>query len=279
MLTVCPTPIGNLADISERQREALSSADIIACEDTRVTGKLLELLGIGRVDGRPRLWRFDDHNEHAQIDGVLAALREGTKVVLVSDAGMPCIADPGFKLVRAVHVEGLPYDVLPGANAALVALVASGLPIERFMFAGFLPPKTVARRQEIEKLNRSEATWCVYEAPHRLLDALADIAAVCGEGHPVFVGRELTKLHQEYIGGTASEAVIDIRARDRVRGECVVVVGAGAPSETSSVGLDALVHAMKTAGCSPQQIKSVASTVLGVTKADAYAVLQTLKGS
>jgi len=277
MLTVCPTPIGNLADISERQREALANADVIACEDTRVTGKLLELLGIGRVDGRPRLWRFDDHNEHAQIDGVLAALRDGTNVVLVSDAGMPCIADPGFRLLRAVHGEGLPYDVLPGANAALVALVASGLPIERFIFAGFLPPKTVARRQEIEKLNRSEMTWCVYEAPHRLLDTLQDLVAVCGPEHSVFVGRELTKLHQEYIGGTAEQIVGNIQARDKVRGECVVVVAAGEASEAASVSLDALVRALNTAGCSPQQIKSVASTVLGVTKADAYAMLQGLK--
>lgn len=277
MLTVCPTPIGNLADISERQREALANADVIACEDTRVTGKLLELLGIGRVDGRPRLWRFDDHNEHAQIDGVLAALRDGTNVVLVSDAGMPCIADPGFRLLRAVHGEGLPYDVLPGANAALVALVASGLPIDRFLFAGFLPPKTVARRQEIEKLNRSEMTWCVYEAPHRLLDTLQDLAAVCGATHSVFVGRELTKLHQEYIGGPAEQIIANIEARDKVRGECVVVVAAGEASEAASVTLDALVRAMNTAGCSPQQIKSVASTVLGVTKADAYAILQGLK--
>ncbi len=277
MLTVCPTPIGNLADISERQREALTSADIIACEDTRVTGKLLELLGIARVEGRPRLWRFDDHNENAQIEGVLAALREGTKVVLVSDAGMPCIADPGFKLIRAVHSEGLPYDVLPGANAALVALVGSGLPIDRFVFAGFLPPKTVARQQEIQKLNASEMTWCIYEAPHRLLDTLEDIAAVCGDEHPVFVGRELTKLHQEYIGGAAGLTVANIKARDRVRGECVVVVGAGVGAESSPVTLDELVRAMHLAGCSPQQIKGVASTALGVTKADAYAVLQGLK--
>lgn len=278
VLTICPTPIGNLADISDRQRQALAAADIIACEDTRVTGKLLELLGIARTDGTPRLWRFDDHNEDAQISGILEALRDAQEVVLVSDAGMPCVADPGFRLIRALANEGLPYDVLPGANAALVALVASGLPIDRFVYAGFLSAKSGARREEILKLHQQAMTWCIYEAPHRLLDTLTDVAHVCGEGHGIFIGRELTKLHQEYVSGSASEVIARMSDRDRVRGECVVVVAAGPERAAGDhVTLDALVAALDAAKCSPQQVKAIASRLLGVSKGEAYDALQAAK--
>ncbi|MEZ4459657.1 MAG: 16S rRNA (cytidine(1402)-2'-O)-methyltransferase [bacterium] len=277
MLTICPTPIGNLSDASERQREVLANADVIACEDTRVTGKLLELLGIARTDGIPRLWRLDDHNEESQVVSLLDAVREGKNVVLVSDAGTPCIADPGFRIVRAAAEAGISFDVLPGANAAIVALVASGLPIQSFVYAGFLPAKSAARQAEVIRHRKMGLTWVFYEAPHRLVDALSDVTDVCGPDQPVFVGRELTKLHQEYVHGPASNVLETFRSRDRVRGECVVVVGASAQTKDETVSLERLVKVLDDAGCSPQQVKAIASQLLGVAKSDAYSVLQSIK--
>lgn len=278
MLTICPTPIGNLGDVSQRQISALRDAEIILCEDTRVTGKLLELLGVSRVDGVPRLWRFDDHTESSKVASIVEAVAAGQRVVLVSDAGMPAIADPGFKLIRELAAHGLPYDVLPGSNAALVALVASGLPLEAFAFVGFLDSKTQARRTEIERWHRVGVTWGFYEAPHRILDSLADVALVCGKAHPVFVGRELTKMHQEYLSGTVTDVEASLAGRDKVRGECVVVVGPGTSNEGQAVELSRMVAVLRAADCTPQQIKTIASELLGVTKAEAYAELQALKG-
>jgi 16S rRNA (cytidine1402-2'-O)-methyltransferase len=145
MLTICPTPIGNLADVTERQRNALASADVIACEDTRTTGKLLQLLGISREDGRPRLVSYHEHNEAERIDELIETAR-ADEVVLVSDAGTPAISDPGFRLVRAARAAGVDATVLPGPVAAVLALVGSGLPADRWTFAGFLPSRDKARR-------------------------------------------------------------------------------------------------------------------------------------
>lgn len=278
MLTVCPTPIGNLGDVSERQLQALREAEIILCEDTRVTGKLLELLGIVRVEGVPRLWRMDDHTEASKLGPVVDAVASGQRVVLVSDAGMPAIADPGFKLIRELAARRLPYDVLPGANAALVALVASGLPLEAFAFVGFLDSKRQARQAEIERWHRVGVTWGCYEAPHRIVEMLTDVQQVCGAAHPVFVGRELTKMHQEYLSGTVAEVTAALAGREKVRGECVVVLGAGMAGEGAAVELTRLVSVLKAADCTPQQIKTIASELLGVSKAEAYAELQAQKG-
>lgn len=278
MLTVCPTPIGNLGDLSSRQREALENADVILCEDTRVTGKLLELCGVARTEGRPRLWRLDDHTEAQKLADVMALLQTGANVVLVSDAGTPAIADPGFKVIREAQRRGLPYDVLPGASAVLVALVASGLALDGFAFVGFLEAKSGPKRQTIESWHRREITWAFFEAPHRLLETLAELEAVCGADHGVFVARELTKLHQEYLHGSVASVHESLARRDKVRGECVVVVAPGRRTDQAAVDLGRTVKTLADAGCSPQQVKAIASQLLGVSKAEAYAALQSLKG-
>jgi 16S rRNA (cytidine1402-2'-O)-methyltransferase len=209
------TPIGNLGDITDRARQTLTSVHLVAAEDTRRTGRLLEQLGISA-----RLISFFEGNEAERVSQLVDALHSGKDVALVSDAGMPALSDPGYRLVAACVEGGVPVDVVPGPSAAVAALVASGLPTDRFVFEGFLPRRGRARRDRVAALKDEPRTIVLFESPRRVAGTVAELARVLGGGRRAVVARELTKLHQEFIRGTLAE----LAAMGEVRGEVVVVV-------------------------------------------------------
>ena len=217
-LYVVATPIGNLGDISLRALWTLRHVDRIACEDTRQSGALFAHYGIKKP-----LFSYHDHNADKVKPRLLAMLAAGERIALVCDAGMPLIADPGFKLVRACRKAGHAVTVVPGANAALTALAGSGLPTDHFYFAGFLPPKQAARKKAIEALENVPATLVFYEAPQRLAETLIDLEKTLGGGRPAAVARELTKLFEETKSGTLTELASHYRLHD-VKGEIVILV-------------------------------------------------------
>jgi 16S rRNA (cytidine1402-2'-O)-methyltransferase len=242
-LVIVATPIGNAGDITLRALDLLRRADRIACEDTRVTGGLMARYGIATP-----LLAYHEHNAARMRPVLLERLRGGETVALVSDAGTPLISDPGYKLVRAAVEAGIPVTTLPGASAALAALVLSGLPTDRFFFAGFLPPRTAARRTELAELAGIAATLIFFESTGRLADTLADMAAVLG-ARDAAVARELTKLYEEVRRGTVTELAEHYAAADRPKGEIVIVVGPPAAAvEASDTAIDdALRAALATA--------------------------------
>ena len=217
-LQVVSTPIGNLADLSPRAREALAGADLIACEDTRHTGLLLSRLGI-----KTRLVSYHEHNERQRLPSLLSALAGGQTVALVSDAGTPLVSDPGFLLVREAVAQGAKVEAIPGPSAVLAALVVSALPPLPFTFAGFSPPRPGKRRTFFTRLAALGHTIVFYESPYRVAASLGDAAATFGE-RPAVVARELTKLHEEVRRGTLGELAAAFEG-ESVRGELVVVVG------------------------------------------------------
>jgi 16S rRNA (cytidine1402-2'-O)-methyltransferase len=268
-LVLVGTPIGNLGDLSPRAAAALAEADCIACEDTRRTGRLLQLAGIPRREGVP-LVRVDDHTEAGRAGGLLDRVRRGDRVVVVTDAGMPGIADPGEHLVAAAVAEGLPVEVVPGPSAVVSALVASGLPAGRFVFEGFLPRQGADRKARLAEVAAERRTVVLYEAPHRLGRTLADLAAACGPERRAAVARELTKLHEEVRRGTLDE-LANWAATSAPPGECVVVVdGAPAPAAPTAADLDAAVRAALGAGLSARDAAAQVAADLGVPKRAAY---------
>ncbi len=221
-LTLVPTPIGNLDDITVRAQKVLADADAVVAEDTRVSGRLLQHLGITRP-----LISFHAHNEHRMVDQLVQRMGAGERFALISDAGTPGISDPGFLLVRATLDAGISVECLPGATAFVPALVNSGLPCDRFVFEGFLPVKK-GRRTRLEELRTEERTMVLYESPHRVLRSLQDLAEVLGTDRRASVSRELSKLHEETIRGTLAELVAHFTAKGP-RGEFVLVLaGVGA---------------------------------------------------
>jgi 16S rRNA (cytidine1402-2'-O)-methyltransferase len=227
-LYLVATPIGNLEDITLRALRVLRSVDRIACEDTRQTRKLLDRYGIAT----PTI-SSHEHNEAERSRQLLAELQRGARVAVVSDAGTPGISDPGMVLARAAIAAGIAVYPIPGASAALSALVASGLDTERFFFFGFPPAKAGARRSAFEDLAAAigqPTTVILYEAPHRIAETLADVEAVWGAECGVVLAREVTKIHEEFLRGTASEIRAEIRAREILRGEIVLLLAAGVPS-------------------------------------------------
>jgi 16S rRNA (cytidine1402-2'-O)-methyltransferase len=280
MLTICPTPIGNLEDITERQRRALASADLIACEDTRRTGKLLELLGIERVDGVPRLLSVHEHNELERVDEVMRALGAGQSVVLASDAGTPTISDPGYQIVREATERSHRVEALPGANAAITALTGSGLPTDRFFFEGFLPAKSGARRERLEALAGMGVTVVCYESPHRVTDALDDVRDVVGASRRVVVARELTKMHEEFVRGPASDVAAEFASRSEVHGEVVLLMGPPTEDdedEDIDAMVDAKIRALLDDGMRPRGIKEVVSELFDVPRSSLYDRIQRIK--
>lgn len=217
-LLVVSTPIGHLDDLSPRARAAFETADRVACEDTRVTGRLLSHLGIKKP-----LVSLHEHNEHRRVPSLLDAVESGETVALASDAGTPLVSDPGFLLVREAANRGLRIEPIPGPSAILAALVASGLPPYPFTFGGFPPPKGGKRRTFYGKFADAGHTLIVFESPHRILKSLADAVEALGD-RPAAVGRELTKLHEEFLRGTLSEIRAELESRDAIKGELVVVV-------------------------------------------------------
>jgi 16S rRNA (cytidine1402-2'-O)-methyltransferase len=230
-LFVVGTPIGNLGDLSERARETLASADLIAAEDTRRTGKLLAHIGV-----KARMVSLFEGNEAQRIDEILDRLREGDAVALVSDAGMPAVSDPGFRLLRATVEAGVEVSVVPGPSAVTAALVVSGLPTDRWVFEGFLPRRAGERRARLRALAHDPRTVVLFESPLRVVTLLRDVLVELGDRRAV-LARELTKLHEEVVRGRVSEvlaAVLDAEPR----GEIVVVIEGAEPAEAD---LDELV--------------------------------------
>jgi 16S rRNA (cytidine1402-2'-O)-methyltransferase len=218
-LLVVATPIGNLDDLSPRGRDALAAADVIACEDTRHTGRLLAHLGIDKP-----LVSLHEHNERQRLPRLLGDLDEGRTVALVSDAGTPLVSDPGYLLVREAAARGVRIEPLPGPSALLAALVASALPPHPFTFLGFPPPKPGKRRNFYRRYAELDHTLVLYESPHRVVASLADAEAALGD-RPAAVCRELTKLHEEILRGPLSALAAELASRPAVKGEIVVVVG------------------------------------------------------
>jgi 16S rRNA (cytidine1402-2'-O)-methyltransferase len=219
VLYIVATPIGNLEDITLRALRVLRESDLIACEDTRQTRKLLDHAGISK----PTV-SYHEHNEAERAAELIAKLEAGAKIALVSDAGTPLISDPGYRLVAAAIEAGISVVPIPGACAAIAALSASGMPTDSFRFCGFLPPRSSPRRRFLEELADETCTLIFYEAPHRVLDALDDIEASMGPRR-VVVAREITKIHEEFLRGTAAEVRAQLANRSVIRGEITILVG------------------------------------------------------
>jgi len=239
------TPIGNLGDMTTRARDALQGADLVLCEDTRVTQRLLTALGMTAQGKRGWLEALHEHNEAARTPAILRRLQAGERIVLVSDAGTPLVSDPGFRLVRAAIEAGVPVTALPGPNAAVMALTLSGLPPVPFLFLGFPPPRQAARRAAFGQLRAAElaglaATMIWHEAPHRLAEMLADLLAVMGD-RPGAVARELTKRFEEVRRGMLSELAARY-ATEEARGEITVVLGPAAAEAASATELDSALR-------------------------------------
>jgi 16S rRNA (cytidine1402-2'-O)-methyltransferase len=267
------TPIGNLEDITLRALRVLRGVDRVLCEDTRETAHLL-----AHYEIHVPMQSCDEHKEHACAADAVARIHAGERLALVTDAGLPGISDPGARVAAAVAAAGLPVVPVPGANAALTALVGSGLMAERFLFCGFLPSKGGARRTELERLQAMVSAGgeplvlVFYEAPHRILEMLEDVAGVWGEGCPVVLARELTKLHEEFLRGGATEVRAQLAERERVRGEMVVVVArSSVASNAGEESIAALVERlMKGEGLSEKDALKRAARERGMGKSEVY---------
>jgi 16S rRNA (cytidine1402-2'-O)-methyltransferase len=268
-LYVVATPIGHLGDISLRALSVLVRADAVYCEDTRHSARLLQHYGIS-VDTRP----LHEHNEDQTVPRIVAMLRDGKRIAIISDAGTPLISDPGFKAVRAAAAAGLAVYSIPGPSSVVAALAVSGLATDQFTFAGFLPPKSAARRSRLVELQATPGTLVFFEAPQRLADSLADMVATLGD-RPAVVARELTKLHEELARGTLAALAADFAGRD-VKGEIVVLIGKG---DAEAVSDEAISAALADALAS-LRLKDAATAVaeaLSVPKARVYALGLRLK--
>lgn len=268
------TPIGNLEDITGRALRVLGEVDLIACEDTRHTQKLLNHYGI-----KTKTISYHEHNERERAVELLGRLRTGASIAVVSDAGTPGINDPGFRLVQLANENGVPVVPIPGPSALVAALVASGLPTDEFFFAGFLPPRSNARRVRLEELRDIPATLVFYEAPHRIAATLKDAREILGEREAV-VARELTKLHEEFARGRLSELVERFSSPERARGEMVLVIDRAviesADREEDLTGsVAALVATFESEGLDHRAALKKAARSLGLSRDEAYRRLVT----
>ena len=264
-LYVVATPIGNLEDLTPRARQTLAQVDLIAAEDTRHTGRLLSYLGV-----KTALLALHDHNEEQVVSRLIGALEAGQSVALVSDAGTPLVSDPGFRLVRAAHEYGIPVSPVVGASAVTAALSAAGLPTDRFCFEGFLPAKQAARRSALEALSDENRTLVFYESVHRIAACLDDMCRVFGTERMAFIGREMTKLHEQCIQKTLG------RLRDGIddgsivgKGEFVIVVSGADSAEASSIDTDRLLLLL-TDKLSARDAAKVAAEISGKKKNELY---------
>lgn len=266
VLYLVATPIGNMGDISARAREILAAAGVVAAEDTRRSGRLLRELGLERP-----LLSLHEHNERARAAELVARLEAGENVALVSDAGTPLVSDPGYPLVRAAVEAGITVTPIPGPCAAIAALSASGLPGERFCFEGFLPARAGARRARLAELAALPHTLVIYEAPHRLAAALADLAAALGRERRACIARELTKLHESFYRGSLGELAERAgREADLSRGEAVIVIEAAPPRAEDAARLDEALAVLQRF-LPPSAAAAAAAELTGARRNDAYA--------
>ncbi len=269
-LFLVATPIGNLEDITLRALRVLKEVDLIACEDTRQTLKLLSHYGI-----KTRTVSYHEHNEMTKAAELVVDLEGGAKIALVTDAGMPGISDPGFRLIALAIRHHVPVVPIPGASAFLAALVASGLPTDSFRFSGFLPSKSGQRRKLLESIKDSPRTQVFYEAPHRLLETLADVVEVLGNDRHVVVAREVTKLHEEFLRGRAGEILEQFKARGGVKGEITLLIAKPETQdlkpETSTVSVAQRVREIMSEEKADEKaaLKQVAKE-RGIGKSEAY---------
>ena len=274
-LYVVATPIGNLGDLSPRARTILANVSCIAAEDTRHTRQLLQAFGIDRP-----LVSLHEHNEAAKSGELIDRLLSGESLALVSDAGTPLISDPGFDLIALARQRKITVIAVPGPCAAIAALSVAGLPTDRFLFEGFLPAKSTARRAHLQSLANETRTLVFYEAPHRVRDVLADLASVLGAQRPASVSRELTKRFETTYSGSLSE-LADLATRDEnfARGEIVIVVAGATREESDAVALDAeqLLRALLEE-LSPAQAAKVAAKISGAKRNDLYSLALRLSG-
>lgn len=266
-LFIVATPIGNLEDITYRAVRLLRECELIACEDTRQSRKLLD-----HYDIQQPTISLHEHNEAERIPDLLTRIAQGAKIALISDAGTPLISDPGYRLVAAAIEQGLLVVPVPGASAITTALSAAGLPTDAFFFGGFFPVKKGQRRSELELRQGDQQTLIYYEAPHRILESLEDIAAVMPH-RPVVVSRELTKLHEEFLRGTASEIAAVLSSRPSVKGEITVLIGKPRKGESQPADEDSIraaVESLIAAGATKKDAIKAVAKERGLPKSDVY---------
>lgn len=273
-LYVVPTPIGNLEDITQRALRVLGEVDLIACEDTRHTRKLLNHYSI-----KTKTISYHEHNERERAAELCAMIEAGKSLALVSDAGTPTISDPGFRLVRLAIQAGVPVVSLPGPSALITALAGSGLPTDEFFFGGFLPARSGARRTRLEELRSIPATLIFYEAPHRIVATLKDAHQILGEREAV-IARELTKLHEEIARGRLSELATRFSASESVRGEIVLIIDRTViSSEVKDVAsVSTLVAMLEESGLDHRMALKKAAREMGIPRAEAYRRLVAERG-
>jgi 16S rRNA (cytidine1402-2'-O)-methyltransferase len=272
-LYVVATPIGNLEDVTYRAVRTLREVDLIACEDTRHTAKLLAHYGIEK----PTV-SYHEHNEAARAEELVAKLEQGLNVAQVSDAGMPGISDPGYRVIRLAIERGIQVVPLPGASAAIAALAASGLPTDSFQFLGFLPARSGERRTMLESLREAQQTTVVYEAPHRVVESMRDIVEILGPVRPVVIARELTKVHEEFLRGTAAEVLKSLEQRE-VKGEITLLIG---KNEGATVGVKKdiatrLLEIMREQQIDENAALKVVAKEQGISKSEAYREFQRVR--
>jgi len=268
-LYVVATPIGNLEDITLRALRILRQVDLIACEDTRHTQKLLNHFEI-----KTPTQSYHQHNEAARAQDLVERVAAGERIALVSDAGMPGISDPGERVIRAAVERGLDVVVIPGPSAVVTALVASGLPTEQFRFVGFLPARQGERRSVLEGLAPVTETLVFYEAPHRIAEMLHDVEKIFGQNRRVVVARELTKIHEEFLRGTISEVCAELGRREIAKGEITVIVGGKSGHQEASSPKRSLperiAELMSTGNLDEKDALKLAAREFGLSKSDAY---------
>ncbi|MGA8310239.1 MAG: 16S rRNA (cytidine(1402)-2'-O)-methyltransferase [Terriglobales bacterium] len=272
-LYLVATPIGNLEDITLRAVRVLKEADLIACEDTRQTQRLLNHYAIST-----RTTSYHEHNEMTRAAELVLDLEGGARVALVTDAGMPGISDPGYRLISLAIRHHIPVVPIPGASAFLAALVASGLPTDSFRFGGFLPPKSGQRRQMLESIKASPRTQVFYEAPHRIKEAVEDVVGILGVERQLVIAREVTKIHEEFLRGRASEILETLNARSDIKGEITLLIGKAEEREQEpTAGLNVRERLQQIMAEEKLDEKSALKRVareMGVSKSAAYRELQ-----
>jgi 16S rRNA (cytidine1402-2'-O)-methyltransferase len=276
-LYLVATPIGNLEDITLRALRVMKESDLIACEDTRQTQKLLNHYSIAK-----RTTSYHEHNEMTRAAELVVELEQGARIALVTDAGMPGISDPGFRLIWLAIRHHIPVVPIPGASAFLAALVASGLPTDSFRFSGFLPAKAGQRRQILEDIRDSPRTQVFYEAPHRVKESLEDIVEILGRQRHVVMAREVTKIHEEFVRGNAGEVLETLKARGDIKGEITLLIGKMEAAEQKALSPRVSIRQRVAQIIAEQKLdekaalKKVAKE-MGMSKSEAYRELQRSK--